>query len=75
MTPDQRRWAEMRGLLTVAADGGMSWRLPVACRNLTADGRCGIYETRPDVCREFEAGGKLCKAAKEHQKEITNGKA
>ena len=75
MTPDQRQWAEMRGPLTVASNGGLSWRLPVACRHLTASGRCGIYETRPDVCRQFEAGGKLCEAAREHQKESGNGKA
>ena len=66
MTPDQQRWAEMRGPLTVAANGGLSWRLPVACRHLTASGRCGIYETRPDVCREFAVDKALCRKAREY---------
>ncbi|UGY15168.1 YkgJ family cysteine cluster protein [Bradyrhizobium septentrionale] len=26
------------------------------CPKLGADGRCTIYEDRPDVCRSFEAG-------------------
>jgi uncharacterized protein len=30
----------------------------VPCRHLTASG-CGIYETRPDVCREFLCGWRL----------------
>jgi len=28
------------------------WR----CTKLTADGRCSIYDDRPKLCREFEAG-------------------
>jgi Fe-S-cluster containining protein len=27
-----------------------------ACPNLTASGRCGIYEKRPQVCRSFDCG-------------------
>lgn len=32
-----------------------AWRIYVTerCPNLQADGRCGIYETRPAVCREY----------------------
>lgn len=26
------------------------------CRNLQADFKCGIYETRPAICREYKAG-------------------
>ena len=75
MTPDQRRWAEMRGPLDFAHGGALLWRLPVACPHLTAEGRCDSYADRPDVCREFEVGGKLCKAAMKYYKESSNGKA
>lgn len=27
-----------------------------SCPKLTADGRCSIYDDRPDLCRKFEAG-------------------
>lgn len=29
-------------------------RLLHRCQQLTADHRCGIYETRPKICREFD---------------------
>ena len=63
MTPDQRRWAEMRGPLRQVRDGVWEWELPVACPQLTADGRCGIYEARPDVCKGFKVGGAMCQKA------------
>ena len=28
--------------------------------------RCAIYRSRPRNCRQFEVGGSLCKAAREH---------
>jgi uncharacterized protein len=40
-------------------------RLRFSCRNLTNDHRCGIYDTRPDICRSYpeprmiELGGDL----------------
>jgi Fe-S-cluster containining protein len=30
------------------------------CTKLTADGRCGIYEDRPLVCKVFAPGGADC---------------
>lgn len=38
----------------------------VAYRDRLADGGCGcsIYETRPDICREFDAGTPDCHAAR-----------
>jgi Fe-S-cluster containining protein len=35
---------------------GKSWNLKILnrCNNLQPDGRCGIYETRPMICREHE---------------------
>jgi Fe-S-cluster containining protein len=35
-----------------------------ACCFLDAENRCGIYATRPQVCRDFPAGGDLCQQAR-----------
>ncbi len=35
-----------------------------ACCFLDADRRCSIYETRPEVCREFAAGSEPCQRAR-----------
>ena len=35
-----------------------------ACCFLDADRRCTIYETRPEVCREFAAGSEPCQRAR-----------
>lgn len=32
--------------------GSVRW----SCRNLTDSGRCGDYDNRPALCRDFEAG-------------------
>ena len=34
------------------------------CCFLDVDQRCVIYETRPDVCRQFAAGGDQCQEAR-----------
>jgi Fe-S-cluster containining protein len=34
------------------------------CCFLETDNRCTIYETRPDVCRRFEAGSEQCQEAR-----------
>jgi Fe-S-cluster containining protein len=36
------------------------------CCFLGGDALCTIYETRPDVCRTFEAGSKQCIEARAH---------
>lgn len=37
-----------------------------ACEHLTSEGRCGIYDTRPEVCRRFVPGeSTLCVFGKE----------
>jgi len=64
MTQDQIAWAEMRGTVETNQRGVSLWRLPVRCRKLDYRGRCMIYQDRPNVCREFEAGGERCKAAR-----------
>ena len=37
------------------------------CCFLGDDNRCGIYETRPRVCRGFEAGSERCQEARREQ--------
>jgi Fe-S-cluster containining protein len=41
-------------------DRRMKWGNDVKCIALTKDGKCGIYEKRPQVCREFEVGCSRC---------------
>ena len=38
----------------VLDDDSALWFENGRCPNLTADNRCGIYETRPRACREFD---------------------
>ena len=37
------------------------------CCFLAGDNLCGIYPTRPDVCRAFAAGGDQCQEARGRQ--------
>ncbi len=48
------RWYLLHGRATVFTDEG-DWYLMVhtVCKHLQDDQRCGIYETRPDICREY----------------------
>lgn len=43
-------------------EGGRQWEtLWVTCSAIGEDGRCTIYETRPQLCRDFEpASDPLC---------------
>lgn len=67
---DRQRWARLHGIVIE----GDSWAIPAPCRELTAAGQCGIYPVRPMVCREFEAGGEMCKAAKQRQERECNAR-
>jgi len=51
---DQIRWYLVHQDVLVWVQDG-DWYLEVRnrCRHLTPDNRCGIYETRPDVCRDY----------------------
>jgi Fe-S-cluster containining protein len=59
-TPDQWRdfeyirWYLLHDRATVFIDDG-DWYLMVhtPCKHLLDDHRCGIYETRPQICREY----------------------
>jgi Fe-S-cluster containining protein len=51
---DYLRWYLLHARATVFIDEG-DWYLMVhtTCKHLRDDHRCGIYETRPQICREY----------------------
>lgn len=51
---DYIRWYLLHNGASVFVDEG-TWYLLVhsPCRHLQADNRCGIYETRPQICRDY----------------------
>jgi Fe-S-cluster containining protein len=51
---DYVRWYLLHEQATVFVDEG-TWYLLVhtRCRHLQPDNRCGIYETRPQICRDY----------------------
>ena len=54
---DDMRWYLMHEGTTIFVEDG-DWYLQFAttCRHLTLDSVCGIYQTRPKICREYKAG-------------------
>jgi Fe-S-cluster containining protein len=48
------RWYLLHESATVFVEG-TSWYLLVhtVCKHLQSDNRCGIYETRPQICRDY----------------------
>lgn len=53
---DEIRWYLTHQDIGVFVDEG-NWYLMVhrACKHLQSDYRCGIYETRPQICRDYHA--------------------
>lgn len=51
---DNMRWYIMHGRTSIFVDDG-TWFLLVYgdCKNLMPDNRCGIYLTRPKICRAY----------------------
>lgn len=51
---DYIRWFLLHDRASVFTDDD-TWYLLVhtTCRHLQADNRCGIYHTRPEICREY----------------------
>lgn len=43
---------DMRWFVTEAPDGGRN--ISFECEHLTDDGKCGVYDDRPGMCRGFE---------------------
>lgn len=48
------RWYLLHDRATIFKEDG-DWYLLVhtTCKHLQSDNRCGIYETRPEICREY----------------------
>lgn len=53
---DDMRWYLLHEGVGIFVDEG-DWyvQFQTKCKNLAADNRCGIYETRPEICREYQA--------------------
>ncbi len=51
---DDLRWFLIHESISIFVEDG-DWYicLQTPCRHLQADHRCGIYETRPQICREY----------------------
>ncbi len=51
---DDIRWYLLHDGISVFVEDG-DWYLGVqtVCRHLQADHRCGVYETRPQICRDY----------------------
>ena len=51
---DYLRWFLLHERASAFTEDG-TWYLLVhtPCKHLQADNRCGIYETRPEICREY----------------------
>ena len=55
---DDLRWYLMHAkLLVFVEDGDWYIQFHTTCKNLGADNRCAAYDTRPEICREYEADG------------------
>ncbi|MHC4235075.1 MAG: YkgJ family cysteine cluster protein [Planctomycetota bacterium] len=54
---DDMRWYLMHQGVTIFVEEG-DWFIQFAttCKNLTPANLCGVYETRPKICREYKAG-------------------
>jgi Fe-S-cluster containining protein len=51
---DQIRWFLLHeGVVVWVQEGDWYLEMRSRCRHLEPDNSCGIYETRPDLCREY----------------------
>lgn len=51
-------------LMRISRDHGL-YALTEDCGHLTDDNRCGIYENRPQACRNYEVGSAACLGARQ----------
>ncbi len=60
---DHKDWEYIRWFLlhdaasTFMEDGSWYLLVQTCCQHLRPDNRCGIYETRPTICREYSTDG------------------
>jgi len=54
---DDIRWYLMHeGISVFVEEGDWYIQFQTRCRNLLPDNRCGVYDTRPEICMEYEPG-------------------
>lgn len=55
---DEIRWLVSHEHIEIEKDGS-DWSMTVRtdCEHLLEDRRCGIYETRPNICKEYAGNG------------------
>ena len=55
---DKLRWFMIHQQVEIYVEAG-AWHLNILtpCRHLQPDNRCGIYETRPYLCRDYDTDG------------------
>lgn len=54
---DDIRWYLMhQAIIVFVEDGDWYIQFNTRCKNLADDHRCGIYDVRPAICREYEPG-------------------
>ena len=54
---DDIRWYLMHtGVSVFVEEGDWYIQFETTCKNLGADNRCRIYESRPAICRDYEPG-------------------
>ena len=64
-TADVRHWVRLHA---ISVENG--WiEFPAQCSALDTAGRCSIYEDRPQVCRDYKAGGVHCLEAVRKRRE------
>lgn len=51
---DLKRWVELHGIRLQKRGGALWAHIPLPCNALDGT-KCGIYETRPNICREWPA--------------------
>lgn len=56
---DHGRWLRLHANIA-RETWGEEMRFECKCTALTAEGKCGIYNERPEMCREFEPGSNDC---------------
>lgn len=59
---DERRWLELHATANRGPFGVRELTFACRCTALTGEGWCGIYESRPRVCRDYVPGGPDCLA-------------
>jgi Fe-S-cluster containining protein len=54
---DIRWYVAHKNVEVFTEDGGWFVQFHTPCEKLLADNRCGIYETRPKICRSYSTDG------------------